>query len=104
MPELTTSLKSVLSNPPHPGIAVGNLIGSNIANMLLIIGMSAIVYPIKIKVAKQYKTKEQKNKGKLILQIFIYASIFIKHHVQGGPKKTSMHKICIKCGVFIRLS
>ena len=48
LPELTTSLKSVLSNPPHPGIAVGNLIGSNIANMLLIIGMSAIVYPIKI--------------------------------------------------------
>ena len=48
MPELTTSLKSILSNPPHPGIAVGNLIGSNIANILLIIGIAAIIYPISI--------------------------------------------------------
>jgi len=48
MPELTTSLKSVLADPPHSGIAVGNLVGSNIANMLLIIGVSAMIFPIKI--------------------------------------------------------
>ena len=48
MPELTTSLKSVLTTPPHPGIAVGNLIGSNIANILLIMGISAIIFPVKI--------------------------------------------------------
>ena len=52
MPELTTSLKSILSNPPHPGIAVGNLIGSNIANILLIIGIAAIIYPISINIKK----------------------------------------------------
>ena len=52
MPELTTSLKSILSNPPHPGIAVGNLIGSNIANILLIIGIAAIIYPISINMKK----------------------------------------------------
>ena len=52
IPELTTSLKSILSTPPHPGIAVGNLIGSNIANILLIIGTAAIIYPIKINVEK----------------------------------------------------
>ncbi len=52
LPELTTSLKSVLSTPPHPGIAVGNLIGSNIANILLIIGTAAIIYPIKINFEK----------------------------------------------------
>ena len=48
MPELITSLKSILSTPPHPGIAVGNLIGSNIANILLIIGATAVIYPIRI--------------------------------------------------------
>jgi len=48
MPELTTSLKSILAEPPHAGIAVGNLIGSNIANILLIIGLSAMIFPIQI--------------------------------------------------------
>ena len=48
MPELTTSLKSVLADPPHSGIAVGNLIGSNIANILLIMGVSAIIFPVQI--------------------------------------------------------
>ena len=48
MHELTTSLKSVLTTPPHAGIAVGNLIGSNIANILLIMGLSAIIFPVKI--------------------------------------------------------
>ena len=48
MPELTTSLKSVLADPPHSGIAVGNLIGSNIANILLIMGVSAIILPVQI--------------------------------------------------------
>ena len=48
MPELTTSLKSVLADPPHSGIAVGNLIGSNIANILLIMGVSAMIFPVQI--------------------------------------------------------
>tara|TARA_B100000029_G_scaffold138029_1_gene132953 strand:+ start:6666 stop:7598 length:933 start_codon:yes stop_codon:yes gene_type:complete len=52
MPELATSLKSILSVPPHPGIAVGNLIGSNIANILLIIGIATIINPIQINFEK----------------------------------------------------
>ena len=48
MPELTTSLKSVLANPPHSGIAIGNLVGSNIANILLIIGVSAMIFPVQV--------------------------------------------------------
>ena len=52
IPELTTSLKSILSNPPYPGIAVGNLIGSNIANALLIIGTAAVIHPIAINLKK----------------------------------------------------
>ena len=48
IPEFAVSLNAVLSFPPHPGIAVGNIFGSNIANILLILGVAALIYPIKI--------------------------------------------------------
>ncbi|MDG4647444.1 calcium/sodium antiporter [Roseibacterium sp. SDUM158017] len=44
MPELLTSLSAALSGAP--GIAIGNVLGSNIANILLILGMAALVAPI----------------------------------------------------------
>lgn len=43
-PELVTSINAALSD--SPGIAVGNVIGSNIANILLILGVTALIYPI----------------------------------------------------------
>ncbi|MEL6361980.1 MAG: calcium/sodium antiporter [Pseudomonadota bacterium] len=43
-PELVVSIQSVLNG--NPGIAIGNIIGSNIANILLVLGLPAIVYPI----------------------------------------------------------
>ena len=57
IPELATSLKAVLSKPPHPGIAVGNLLGSNIANILFIIGLVSIINPIKINFDKLLNTE-----------------------------------------------
>ncbi len=45
-PELVTSLQAAFSG--SPGIAVGNVVGSNIANILLILGISAIIFPIVI--------------------------------------------------------
>jgi len=42
-PELVVSVDSVLSNAP--GIAVGNVIGSNMANMMLVIGLVALIKP-----------------------------------------------------------
>jgi len=47
-PELAVSLMSVLSE--HSSLALGNVIGSNIANIGLILGITAIVCPIKIEV------------------------------------------------------
>lgn len=44
MPELTTSVQAALSG--SPGIAVGNVVGSNIANILLILGAAALLSPI----------------------------------------------------------
>jgi cation:H+ antiporter len=44
MPELVTSLDAALQG--SPGIAIGNVIGSNIANILLILGLTAVILPI----------------------------------------------------------
>lgn len=43
-PELMSSIQAVLRGAP--GIAVGNVVGSNIANVLLILGLSALILPI----------------------------------------------------------
>lgn len=44
MPELVTSVQAGLNG--SPGIAYGNIVGSNIANILLIAGVSALICPI----------------------------------------------------------
>ncbi|RZI64145.1 MAG: sodium:calcium antiporter, partial [Pseudomonas sp.] len=43
-PELVTSVQASLTGAP--GIAVGNIVGSNIVNTLLILGISALIFPI----------------------------------------------------------
>jgi cation:H+ antiporter len=45
-PELVTSVQASLAG--SPGIAVGNIVGSNIANLLLIFGVSALLCPIAV--------------------------------------------------------
>ncbi|MEX0752881.1 MAG: calcium/sodium antiporter [Xanthobacteraceae bacterium] len=43
-PELVVSLQAAVDG--LPGISVGNVVGSNIANILLILGLSAVIFPI----------------------------------------------------------
>jgi cation:H+ antiporter len=45
-PELVTSLQAAFAG--SPGIAVGNVIGSNISNVLLILGLTALVAPLTV--------------------------------------------------------
>lgn len=45
-PELLVSVDAAWRGVPD--IAVGNIVGSNIANILLIVGLSALVWPIKV--------------------------------------------------------
>ncbi len=45
-PELVTSVQAALAQ--SPGIAVGNIVGSNIANILLILGLSALITPVAV--------------------------------------------------------
>lgn len=46
-PELVVSLQAAYDG--LPGISVGNVVGSNIANILLILGASALIFPIAVK-------------------------------------------------------
>ncbi|MCZ6501479.1 MAG: calcium/sodium antiporter [Gammaproteobacteria bacterium] len=43
-PELMVSIFSALSG--YPGIAVGNVVGSNICNVLLVLGVPVLIFPI----------------------------------------------------------
>ncbi|MFN4201439.1 MAG: calcium/sodium antiporter [Tabrizicola sp.] len=43
-PELIVSVQAALAD--RPGIAIGNVIGSNISNVLLILGVSALIAPL----------------------------------------------------------
>ena len=45
-PELVTSLTAALNG--SAGIAVGNVVGSNIANILFILGLSSVIYPMAV--------------------------------------------------------
>jgi cation:H+ antiporter len=46
-PELVASVQAALIG--SPGIAVGNIVGSNIANIFLILGVSALICPLAVK-------------------------------------------------------
>lgn len=45
-PELIVNIISSLSG--NAGLAVGNILGSNISNIMLILGAAAIIYPLKV--------------------------------------------------------
>ena len=47
LPELVVSVKAALDGAPD--IAIGNVVGSNIANILLIVGVAALIAPIAAK-------------------------------------------------------
>lgn len=52
-PELVVSLEAALND--SPGIAIGNVIGSNVANILLVLGASAVIFPIVVKPRDLYR-------------------------------------------------
>jgi cation:H+ antiporter len=47
-PELVVAVASMIEK--EPGIAIGNIVGSSLANILIVLGLPAIVYPIRTRV------------------------------------------------------
>lgn len=45
-PELVTSVHAATIG--QPGISIGNIVGSNVANLLLVLGASALIFPIQV--------------------------------------------------------
>ncbi len=52
-PEMLVSVQAALAG--SPAIAIGNVVGSNIANILLILGISAVIAPLIIPVRKLWR-------------------------------------------------
>jgi len=53
-PELIVALKAALSG--SPGIALGSVVGSNIANILLVLGLPALIFPAVCDIQDMRKT------------------------------------------------
>ena len=47
-PEAAVSISRAVSNSENAGITVGNLLGSNLLNILIILGVSAVIVPISV--------------------------------------------------------
>jgi len=47
LPELLVNINSSISG--NTGITIGNIVGSNICNVLLILGLTALIYPLPVK-------------------------------------------------------
>lgn len=52
-PEMLVSVQAAMAG--QPAIAIGNVLGSNIANILLILGLSAVIAPLIIPVRKLWR-------------------------------------------------
>lgn len=68
-PELVTSLKAAYAN--SPGIAVGNVVGSNIANILLIMGVAALLMPVPV------DRQSFKRDGSMLIAISLAAVVVV---------------------------
>jgi cation:H+ antiporter len=66
-PELVTSVQAALADAP--GIAYGNVVGSNIANILLIVGVAALISPMVI------NSVALKRDGAVLLAVAIVFSV-----------------------------
>ncbi len=71
-PELLVSLTSALDG--NPGIAVGNVMGSNIANIALVLGITVLIFPI----------IADKHTKRIDLPVMIFATLLFVYFIQDG--------------------
>ena len=91
LPELVTSV--VAAKKGENDLAVGNVVGSNIFNVLLILGVSSVISPIRLDVSAVYDTlilvgaslfiyivaltKRKISRGEGVVCLFMYAAFFV---------------------------
>ncbi len=75
-PELVVSLQATLGG--QPDLALGNVVGSNIANVLLILGMAAVVHPMR------FDTREVR-RDTLVMLAATVALVVVTRGSEVGP-------------------
>ncbi len=75
MPELAVSVTAALEG--HNEIAVGNVVGSNIFNLLVVAGMSACLYPLVINKTIMKRDWPLSNIAALVLAILLFPDFHI---------------------------
>ncbi len=75
LPELVTSM--VAAGKGENDLAVGNVVGSNIFNILLILGISATITPIKLEVTAVYDTLIL-----IVASALVYLASISKHEIR----------------------
>lgn len=69
-PELLVSLQAALGG--NPDISIGNVIGSNVANLALVLGLTAIIFPIVVDVNSIRMDWPSMMLATILLFLFIY--------------------------------
>jgi len=102
-PELFASVEAALEG--HPGLAVGNVLGSNVANLALILGLTALIRPVTVDrmalrldiplmlgasllfvaVASDLEMTRTEGIGALLLMGLFIASLFRRARQQDNP-------------------
>jgi len=77
LPELVTSV--VAARKGETDLAVGNVVGSNIFNILLILGTSSVISPIRLEVSAVYDTLIL-----IVVSIFVYITALTKREIKRG--------------------
>ncbi len=97
-PEFAVSMKSMLSNSGD--IVLGNVIGSNILNILLILGISSLVHPLTVKSAT---VKKELPITLMIttLLIVLISDIFISNNATNALTRSDGLTICLFFLVFV---
>jgi cation:H+ antiporter len=76
-PELFISLKSALKGSPD--LAMGNVIGSNICNLALVLGVTALIYPVEVN-TNSLKIDWPMTMGSSLLLYFLVREGYVDSH------------------------
>ncbi|RLF42098.1 MAG: sodium:calcium antiporter [Thermoplasmata archaeon] len=81
-PEFAISVGAAIQK--HADISAGNILGSCIANLLLVLGLSAVIQPIKIQMKIIRREMPIVTLTTLILLVFSISGLLDEYHIIGG--------------------
>ncbi len=90
-PELVVSV--IAAYQGNPGLAVGNAIGSNIANIGLILGLTAIIYPLRVE--SEILKREYPLLMLIMIASFIMAADLVYDRTEGWLMLTGLAALLI---------